>query len=90
MAFRRPPVAFHGHRDRRGAARHQQRQALRVAPSPLAGIAHAQLAFLPCPDPGRADNACFADFRNPTGNAWVLQERADQPTGIEVASCERG
>lgn len=31
--------------------------------------------FLPGPDPGRADYASFADFRDPDGNAWVIQER---------------
>jgi catechol 2,3-dioxygenase-like lactoylglutathione lyase family enzyme len=35
--------------------------------------------FLPGPDPGRADYASFADFRDPDGNAWVLQERNHQP-----------
>ncbi len=31
--------------------------------------------FLPSLDPDRADYASFADFRDPDGNAWVLQER---------------
>jgi catechol 2,3-dioxygenase-like lactoylglutathione lyase family enzyme len=31
--------------------------------------------FLPGLDPGRADYASFADFRDPDGNSWVLQER---------------
>lgn len=31
--------------------------------------------FLPGPDPERADYASFANFRDPDGNAWVLQER---------------
>jgi catechol 2,3-dioxygenase-like lactoylglutathione lyase family enzyme len=31
--------------------------------------------FLPGLDPDRADYASFADFRDPDGNAWVLQER---------------
>ena len=31
--------------------------------------------FLPGLDPGRADYASFADFSDPDGNAWVLQER---------------
>ncbi|OBH87701.1 VOC family protein [Mycobacterium sp. E2989] len=34
--------------------------------------------FRPGPDPGRADYASFADFRDPDGNAWVLQERNHQ------------
>jgi catechol 2,3-dioxygenase-like lactoylglutathione lyase family enzyme len=35
--------------------------------------------FLPGRDPSRADYASFADFRDPDGNAWVLQERNHQP-----------
>jgi catechol 2,3-dioxygenase-like lactoylglutathione lyase family enzyme len=35
--------------------------------------------FLPGLDPNRADYASFADFRDPDGNAWVLQERDHQP-----------
>ena len=31
--------------------------------------------FLPGVDPDRADYASFADFADPDGNAWVLQER---------------
>jgi catechol 2,3-dioxygenase-like lactoylglutathione lyase family enzyme len=31
--------------------------------------------FLAGVDPGRTDYASFADFRDPDGNAWVLQER---------------
>jgi catechol 2,3-dioxygenase-like lactoylglutathione lyase family enzyme len=31
--------------------------------------------FLPGLDPGRPDYASFADFRDPDGNVWVLQER---------------
>jgi catechol 2,3-dioxygenase-like lactoylglutathione lyase family enzyme len=31
--------------------------------------------FLPGLDPDRADYASFADFRDPDGNTWVLQER---------------
>lgn len=36
--------------------------------------------FLPGLDPDRADYASFADFRDPDGNVWVLQERNHQPT----------
>lgn len=36
--------------------------------------------FLPGLDPERADYVSFADFRDPDGNAWVLQERNHQPT----------
>jgi hypothetical protein len=32
-------------------------------------------AYLPGLDPDRADYASFADFRDPDGNTWVLQER---------------
>ncbi|OBA81507.1 glyoxalase [Mycobacterium sp. 1164966.3] len=35
--------------------------------------------FLPGVDPDRADYASFADFRDPDGNAWVLQERNHRP-----------
>src|SRR5262245_5971097 len=31
--------------------------------------------YLPGLDPDRADYASFADFRDPDGNTWVLQER---------------
>jgi catechol 2,3-dioxygenase-like lactoylglutathione lyase family enzyme len=31
--------------------------------------------FRPGLDPGRADYGSFADFRDPDGNAWALQER---------------
>jgi catechol 2,3-dioxygenase-like lactoylglutathione lyase family enzyme len=31
--------------------------------------------FLPGVDPGHADYASFADFGDPDGNTWVLQER---------------
>ena len=36
--------------------------------------------YLPGLDPGRSDYASFADFRDPDGNAWVLQERGYHPT----------
>jgi catechol 2,3-dioxygenase-like lactoylglutathione lyase family enzyme len=32
-------------------------------------------AYLPGLDPARTDYASFADFRDPDGNTWVLQER---------------
>jgi catechol 2,3-dioxygenase-like lactoylglutathione lyase family enzyme len=34
---------------------------------------------LPGVDPNRADYASFADFCDPDGNVWVLQERNHQP-----------
>ena len=36
--------------------------------------------FLPGVDPDRADYASLADFRDPDGNVWVLQERNHQST----------
>jgi hypothetical protein len=36
-------------------------------------------AFLRGADPGHADYASFAGFRDPDGNAWVLQERGHSP-----------
>jgi catechol 2,3-dioxygenase-like lactoylglutathione lyase family enzyme len=36
--------------------------------------------FDPGVDPERADYASFADFRDPDGNAWVLQERGHHLT----------
>jgi catechol 2,3-dioxygenase-like lactoylglutathione lyase family enzyme len=32
-------------------------------------------AYLPVLDPDRTDYASFAEFRDPDGNTWVLQER---------------
>jgi catechol 2,3-dioxygenase-like lactoylglutathione lyase family enzyme len=36
-------------------------------------------AYLPGLDPDRTDYASFADFRDPDGNTWVLQERSREP-----------
>jgi catechol 2,3-dioxygenase-like lactoylglutathione lyase family enzyme len=36
--------------------------------------------FLPGADRDRTDYASFADFRDPDGNAWVLQERNHRRT----------
>lgn len=49
--------------------------------------------FLAGPDPDRADYASFADFRDPDGNAWVLQERGHSQTrtrraGVGVTSAD--
>ena len=38
--------------------------------------------FVPGLDPDRADYARLADFRDPDGNAWVLQERGHQSARI--------
>ena len=35
--------------------------------------------FLTGVDPAHTDYASFADFRDPDGNAWVLQERGHSP-----------
>ena len=35
----------------------------------------------PGPDPKRADYGSFADFRDPDGNTWVLQERGFNKSG---------
>ena len=32
----------------------------------------------PDPDPQRSDYASFADFRDPDGNTWILQERPER------------
>lgn len=37
-----------------------------------------EVVILPVADPDRGDYASFADFRDPDGNAWVLQERNHQ------------
>jgi catechol 2,3-dioxygenase-like lactoylglutathione lyase family enzyme len=33
----------------------------------------------PGPDPERRDYGSFADFKDPDGNSWVLQERRGEP-----------
>jgi catechol 2,3-dioxygenase-like lactoylglutathione lyase family enzyme len=35
----------------------------------------------PGPDPERRDYGSFADFKDPDGNSWVLQERRSEPGG---------
>jgi catechol 2,3-dioxygenase-like lactoylglutathione lyase family enzyme len=37
--------------------------------------------WVPGPDPERRDYGSFADFRDPEGNSWVLQERRSEPGG---------
>jgi hypothetical protein len=34
--------------------------------------------FVPGADPAHTDFNSFADFRDPDGNTWVLQERGHQ------------
>lgn len=36
-------------------------------------------AWVPGPDPDRADYMSFAEFSDPDGNMWLLQERRGQP-----------
>ena len=36
-------------------------------------------AWVPGPDPGRANYMSFAEFSDPDGNLWLLQERRGQP-----------
>lgn len=36
-------------------------------------------AWMPGPDPGRANYMSFAEFSDPDGNLWLLQERRGQP-----------
>jgi len=45
--------------------------------------------FLPGTDPDRGDYASFADFRDPDGNAWVLQERNHQRGGGGVVAARK-
>ena len=41
----------------------------------IGGIRHLEDGeWVPGPDPGRADYSSFADFSDPDGNMWVLQE----------------
>lgn len=37
--------------------------------------------WVPGPDPERRDYGSFADFTDPDGNTWVLQERRGEPGG---------
>ena len=38
-------------------------------------------AWVPGPDPERSDYGSFADFSDPDGNTWVLQERGHRRSG---------
>ncbi|HYY80888.1 MAG TPA: VOC family protein [Actinomycetes bacterium] len=38
-------------------------------------------AWVPGPDPERSDYGSFADFSDPDGNTWVLQERDHRQPG---------
>jgi catechol 2,3-dioxygenase-like lactoylglutathione lyase family enzyme len=38
-------------------------------------------AWAPGPDPERSDYGSFADFSDPDGNTWVLQERGHRRSG---------
>jgi catechol 2,3-dioxygenase-like lactoylglutathione lyase family enzyme len=42
----------------------------------VSGIRHLESGgWVPGPDPEHSDYGSFADFRDPDGNSWVLQER---------------
>jgi hypothetical protein len=45
-----------------------------VEVSPIRHFDPAAGAWQPGPDPNRADYGSFADFADPDGNTWVLQE----------------
>lgn len=38
--------------------------------------------WVPGPDPDRSDYGSFADFSDPDGNSWVLQERGRSGQGV--------
>ena len=40
--------------------------------------------FAPGLDPARGDYASFADFSDPDGNVWVLQERGYRRQSVET------
>ena len=42
-------------------------------------------SFVPGPDPARRDYASFANFSDPDGNSWVLQERGYRAAAPRVA-----
>jgi catechol 2,3-dioxygenase-like lactoylglutathione lyase family enzyme len=60
---------------------HRARRELRERGVEVGAIRHKasvdswQGDWAPGIDPGRGDYASFADFHDPDGNAWVLQER---------------
>ena len=48
----------------------------------VSGIRHLEGgAWVPGPDPERRDFASFADFKDPDGNTWILQERGWRAPG---------
>ena len=48
----------------------------------VSGIRHLESSgWVPGPDPERRDYASFADFSDPDGNTWVLQERGNSGRG---------
>jgi catechol 2,3-dioxygenase-like lactoylglutathione lyase family enzyme len=47
----------------------------------VGGVQHiADGAWVPGPAPDRADYMSFAEFSDPDGNLWLLQERRGQPS----------
>jgi catechol 2,3-dioxygenase-like lactoylglutathione lyase family enzyme len=59
----------------------------------VSGIRHKDITggwrgtFLPGTDPGRTDYASFADFQDPDGNGWILQERAHRWAASARTGC---
>jgi predicted enzyme related to lactoylglutathione lyase len=51
-------------------------------------IDHWKGGFQPGPDPERRDYATFADFADPDGNTWVLQEIGHRPPDTATGSNE--
>jgi catechol 2,3-dioxygenase-like lactoylglutathione lyase family enzyme len=58
------------------------RSALRERGIEVSDIRHLEAnGWLPGPDPERRDYASFADFSDPDGNTWILQERGHSGHG---------
>jgi hypothetical protein len=52
----------------------------------IQSIDHWECGFQPGPDPERCDYATFADFADPDGNTWVLQEIGHRPLATATSS----
>jgi len=58
------------------------RAALRERGLDVSAVRHLEAgAWVPGPDPSHADYGSFADFSDPDGNTWVLQERGFRQPG---------
>jgi catechol 2,3-dioxygenase-like lactoylglutathione lyase family enzyme len=58
------------------------RDELRARGVEVSGIRHMEASgWAPGPDPERRDYGSFADFSDPDGNTWVLQERGRAERG---------